>query len=586
MGSTVVYRKGTLEDLRSSRRGASYGGVIADSIVDVPFPIAVASRILDDIGFNGIIDSSLEWDPKMCKISPGDAIRSIIIHTASVKERPAVMNIHLKYQDLPLDLLFDTVTSPDDLDRFTVSDHLDRLYEAGASTVYGKIAAAVRARYEIVSSVVHSDTTSKHVWGTYEADYQDDGGIDITFGYSKDKRPDLRQYMVGDVVDDNGISIYSKPLDGNTSDVVWNRECIDAMEELLKREDLIYTADSKVMTEDLVRRLDGAGIRFVSRLPANYGDGLQAKVLSTVDESDLVVMEKLPGEEKRTGRRYAERVLECDGIRLRLIPQITDHNRGKGDRAVSKAREDFMSYLGSFRTVYACRKDAEKAFESLQKKVSKKHPMFRVAAGFSEFTTEHRNRGRPRKDGTDIITERYVRIDVGYEEVPEVREALWKSKEFIVTVTNIPTVEEDPDRGMDAEDVIRIYTQQWKVEAQYATLKKPAIADRLFLEKQSRAEALICIFNMGVLLRGLIQLLLRRGLERIPDGALPRYGVDRGPLQRNVTHAYFIQQFESTNIHYYPKAGEYTLSSSRTAERAGFFLSLMGIDISQLFQRT
>ena len=69
---------------------------------------------------------------------------------------------------------------------------------------------------------------------------------------------------------------------------------------------------------------------------------------------------------------------------------------------------------------------------------------------------------------------------------------------------------------------------------------RPAIADRLFLEKQSRAEALICIFNMGVLLRGLIQLLLRRGLERIPDGALPRYGVDRGPLQRNVTHAYFI----------------------------------------------
>jgi hypothetical protein len=117
--------------------------------------VAVAGRILDDMGFNDIIDSMLDWDPKQCKISPGDAFRSIILHTASVRERPAVMNIHLKYQDLPLDLLFDTVSSPEDLDRFTVSDHLDRLYEAGVTRVYARIAAAARARFEVVSKAVH-----------------------------------------------------------------------------------------------------------------------------------------------------------------------------------------------------------------------------------------------------------------------------------------------------------------------------------------------------------------------------------------------------------------------------------------------
>lgn len=46
--------------------------------------------------------------------------------------------------------------------------------------------------------------------------------------------------MVGNVVDDNGISLYSRPLDGNKSDIVWNRECIDAVEDILKRDDLIY----------------------------------------------------------------------------------------------------------------------------------------------------------------------------------------------------------------------------------------------------------------------------------------------------------------------------------------------------------
>lgn len=208
--------------------------------------------------------------------------------------------------------------------------------------------------------------------------------------------------------------------------------------------------------------------------------------------------------------------------------------------------------------------------------------MFSVSAEYSEFTAEHRGRGRPRKDGTDVQRERCVRVAVTYTELPDVRDAIWKSKEYIVTVTNIPSPEEDPERGMDAEDVIRTYTEQWRVEGQFATLKRPAIADRLFLEKQSRAEALICVFGIGVLLRGLIQLLLRRGIEGIPDGNLPGYGVDRGPLQRNVTHAYFILQFESMNLHYYPKAGEYTFSSRTAAERAGFFLGLMGIEPSGL----
>jgi hypothetical protein len=114
------------------------------------------------------------------------------------------------------------------------------------------------------------------------------------------------------------------------------------------------------MVSDLVARLDGAGIRFVSRLPENYGDRLQEKVLSTVDVSELTAMKKRPGERRRTDRMYTERYAVCDGVRLRLIPQITSHNRGKGDKAVNKARGDFLERLSRFGTVYDCMKDAER----------------------------------------------------------------------------------------------------------------------------------------------------------------------------------------------------------------------------------
>ena len=579
----MVYVKGTLDDRRNTRKNASYGGVLSESIMDIPFPMAVASRILDSFGFSEIVDSMLDWDPKQCKISPSDALKAIVLATASKGERPAIMNLPLHYQNIPLELMFDTARTPDDLDRFTVSDHLDRLYEAGPGRVYLNVCAAARVYYEIVSRVVHSDTTSVSVWGTYESDYQNDGGIDITRGYSKDKRPDLRQYMVGKAVDDNGISLFSQPLDGNTSDVTWNEMCLDTIGDVIAREDLIYVADSKVVTKELVERVNEAGIRFVSRLPRGFDEKLQRKVLRLTETGDLVKMGKLPSEVKRTDRWYVDHPMESCGTTLRLIPQVTDHSRGKGDKALAKVRDSFERFLASFQTEYNCMKDAVDAFGKFQKKASKNHKMFRVQAEYEEFKTEKRGRGRPRKDGKGVIVEEKVRVVVTYTEDPQVRDDIWKSEEFIVTISNIPLPEDDPDRGMCAEDIIRLYNSQWKVEGQFATMKKPAIADRLFLEKESRAEALVTVFNIGVLIRGLIQLLMRRGIDRIGDEGLPPYGVDGGPLQRNVTHAYFLQQFQNYNIHYYPRAGEYVYPNRTVAERAGFFLDLMGIEPAGLF---
>jgi len=496
-----------------------------------------------------------------------------------------LVNISTNYQEMPLQLIFETVTSLEDLDRFTIASHLDRLYDAGVDSVYSKIAAAVRAYYKIISKAVHSDTTSMSVWGSYESDYQNDGGIDITKGYSKDGHPELNQYMVGNAVDENGISIYSKPLDGNTNDVIWNMMCLDAMESVLKKEDLVYVADSKVVSDDLVHRLVDSDIRFVSRLPKNFGNHLQEKALMSIDIDGLKHMEKRPEETKRTDRLYTEVDVEYDGMSLRLIPQVTSHNRGKGNKAVEKERNRFKEHIDSFVTVYSCLKDAQKAFDRLEKTVSKKYKMFKISATFKEFVAESRGRGRPRKDGADIIKEKLVRVNIEWEEIPEERESLWRTEEFIVMITNIPSVEKNPVKGASAEDVIRMYTGQYKVEGSFATFKKPAIADRLFLEKESRAEALISVFNMGVMLRGLMQHLLRRGIKDIDDENLPNYGIDRTPLQRNVTHAYFIQQFPFTNIHYFPKANEFTFTNKAADERASFYLSLMGIEPSSLLSR-
>ena len=256
----MVYTKGAPDQFPIRRTPASYGGSLAESISQVPLAVAVANRLLDGIGFTRLVNGMVEWDPRQCRVSPGDAIKSLIVNMASIKERPALLNVMEAYDNVPVGIMFDSVESPDNLNRYALARNLDRLYEAGPSRVYYRLAASLRAHYRIISRAAHSDTTSVNVWGEYESEFQKDGGIDITYGFSKDKRPDLKQYMVGNVVDENGISLFAKPLDGNTSDVTWNKECIDSIMDVLKRDDLIYVADSKASGSSAPDRPQPPGI--------------------------------------------------------------------------------------------------------------------------------------------------------------------------------------------------------------------------------------------------------------------------------------------------------------------------------------
>jgi hypothetical protein len=266
-----------------------------------------------------------------------------------------------------------------------------------------------------------------------------------------------------------------------------------------------------------------------------------------------------------------------------MIPQRTSSTKGKGDRAVKEERERFRSEIESFQKTYACMKDAEAAVARFVKKMRRAHPMFSVEPRYLTVVETRRGRGRPRKDGSNILTEERVVVELGFAEDDGLREALWKSKEMIVLVSNVPSREDDPDRGMDAEDLIRLYVNQWRVEGGFCTIKRPAIADRLFLEKESRAEALVQVFCMGVLVRGLIQLLIRKGIGEIPDEGLPPYGVDGRALQRNVTHEYFIKKVQNILVLYFPATGTFHYCNEAARTRAEFFIRAMGIEPHSLF---
>ena len=75
---------------------------------------------------------------------------------------------------------------------------LDWLYEHDVTTLFAGLALQARGRFGIAAHHLHIDTTSFSVSGEY-ASKEEEGDpvpIAITYGYSRDHREDLKQWML------------------------------------------------------------------------------------------------------------------------------------------------------------------------------------------------------------------------------------------------------------------------------------------------------------------------------------------------------------------------------------------------------
>lgn len=118
----------------------------------------------------------------------------------------------------------------------------------------------------------HYDTTSVTVYGDYD---DPEASLKITYGYSKDKRPDLKQFLVSMLCVDRNIPIIGKTEDGNASDKTLNNEILTNISAHMAEYGFapgasIYIADSAFVTAGNLSKTDEDNIRFLSRLPANF----------------------------------------------------------------------------------------------------------------------------------------------------------------------------------------------------------------------------------------------------------------------------------------------------------------------------
>jgi transposase len=135
-----------------------------------------------------------------------------------------------------------------------------RLYTATTPDLILAVVRQVVHAFTVSLDELHNDSTSLAFHGDYHAASEPvprDGRMQpaITWGHSKDHRPDLKQLLFTlTIANDGGIPVYFSVDSGNTNDDTTHRTTWDLLAQLLGGPDFLYVADCTARTPPRLTR--------------------------------------------------------------------------------------------------------------------------------------------------------------------------------------------------------------------------------------------------------------------------------------------------------------------------------------------
>jgi transposase len=243
-------------------------GIPAEIEVYPVHPLPILKAYADQLGLVSLIN---HYVPTEMNEDAGTVVLGLVFDTLSGRSPLYRLEEFFAHQDT--ELLLGKALPPHALNDDTVGRVLDRLYDFGTMRLFTACAVRAATRFGLERRYVHFDTTSRSVWGEYQFAETQDLLFQVTYGYSKDKRLDLKQFVLSTLCVDRAVPIWGKPEDGNASDKTLNATLLSEIAQLLAHYGVqwgayIYIADAALVTEDNLAALGDT--LFITRLPATY----------------------------------------------------------------------------------------------------------------------------------------------------------------------------------------------------------------------------------------------------------------------------------------------------------------------------
>jgi transposase len=423
-------------------------------------------------------------------------------------------------------------------------DRLGRALDALAGhldEVAGAVALSAIAAFGADASRLHWDFTSVAFCGAYEK--QDAAAPTIGHGHSSDHQGHRRQLKVAHATTASGIALYGRVTNGSRHEGSETGGLLERLRGLAAPRRLLLVADSALVTRANLTAADAAGIAFVSRLPRSFD----------YEDDALAIPEE------------AWRTLTYCSERSRQLPKDRRPSFAGAGATIEMAGPDKITR--TFRVLYVRGTEEAGAARASRAKLLAKaeEALAKVERGLAK---------RPRQDPEKIARRvakavaagrvgDWLRTEVSACPDGGVTLRWWRDEAAIADaerrdglyalVTNMSR------RRCSADRLLALYKDQALSERAHHFLKGPLSVRPVFLKSNRRAAALVQVCSIALLVYGLIESEVRRGIApaRSILGLLPEGRAAR-PTAANIFAAFGglgYQRVQTANgLEYIPDA--------------------------------
>ena len=496
----------------------------------------LVAAICKELGLSEKIDSRLDKGDERRKVSAGKAVVAMILNGLGFTNRRLYLS-HQFFENKPVERLLGAPIEAKDITDYTLGHTLDEIYEYGSSQLFGEIAFEMTQENNLLDALNHIDTTSLSVHGSYEQG--DSSAVEITYGYSKDHRPDLKQVVLSLVVNGpSAIPLWMEPQDGNSSDKKSFHETIKRVQAFKQQLDLEtpcrWVGDSALYSKEHL--LKETEYLWLTRVP---------ETLRCARQLIEKPMEEITWSEQDRGYQVASFGSDYGDVKQRWLlvfsKQAYEREKKTLDRKLSKQEEALEKaawHLGN--EVFQCESDAKKAADKLSKQYRYHQLNYEILP-----VERYERRGKPRVGDKKQCMGYQVKSLIQRNE-SAINAQLNKKGRFILATNDL-----DKEHYRDSM-MLEEYKSQQKVERGFRFIKDPwFMVDSIFLKSNKRIEALMMVMTLCLFVYNYSQYRLREALRNSKETLPNQLGK---PIQ-NPTMRWVFQLMEGIGIVRFYTAG-------------------------------
>ena len=485
--------------------------------------LGIVAGIIDELDIINIINQELGIEEQEI-VNSGEIVKAIILNGLGFVSQPLYLFPKF-FEDKATEHLLGQGILPEHLNEHKIGRVMDKLYDYGLSELFLLIALTAVKKYQINLDFSHLDSSSFSVHGQYNQVLSPQSEspeqelevepipITITHGYSRDRRPDLKQFILDLIVaGDGNIPVFIEAASGNQNDKKAFGKIAKNYQQQIKMETTIV-GDSALYSKDNLGLLKQ--IQWLTRVPLSIKEA--KNLVSTLKDSEFTNSE-IPG------YSWVETESNYGGIPQRWL--------------VVKSAARTESDLASLE------KKIAKEYQVTQKKISK--------LSQQKFSSDSEVKLNLKliqsKLKFHLIDE--IQITENQDETYQITGVIQANNDVIDSYKNragrfIIATNRLDFAFFTCDEMLIKYKEQQNAERGFAFLKDPLFfADSIFLKSPRRIETMAMLMGLCLMVYSLGQREVRRQLNQAKTG-IPN---QLGKLTDRPTLRWIFQCFQGIHL--------------------------------------